>query len=89
MQTVMIGALSAVEEKFGFLWGQGSEQPLTKNQILLSDIFQVLRSQILDIGNAQIRNAETEIDTYDVEWNRYQYHFKLDQGTKGSNENES
>lgn len=77
MTTIMIGSLSAIEEKLGFLWGKDSEEELTEGQKYVGELFQQLRSQILDIGNTQIRNAETEVETYTVEWNRYNYTFEV------------
>lgn len=77
MRTVMIGALSAIEEHLGFLWGHNSEEELTDGQAYVAELYQLLRSQILDNGNTQIRNAQTEIDMYTVEWNRYTYQFDV------------
>lgn len=67
----MIGSLSSIERYFGFLWGEDSEEELTKDQERMRDIFEDLRTEILDKGNIQIRNADAEIDSYDVSWNKY------------------
>ncbi len=76
IRTTMIGALSSIEKKFGFLWGldengrdKGGE--LTKEEEELKTMFDTLRSEILDLGNNQIRNLESEISQYDVKWNRF------------------
>lgn len=71
IQTTMIGSLSSIERYFGFLWGEDSEEELTKDQERMRDIFEDLRTEILDKGNIQIRNADAEIDSYDVSWNKY------------------
>jgi hypothetical protein len=70
IQTTMIGSLSSMEKFFGFLWGEESDE-LTKDQIKMRDIFEEMRTDILDKGNMQIRNADSEIDAYDVVWNKY------------------
>jgi hypothetical protein len=71
IQTAFIGSLSSIEKYFGFLWGEDSDQELTKEQMKMRDIFEDLRTEVLDKGNAQIRNADLEIDNYDVSWNKY------------------
>jgi len=71
IQTTMIGALSTLEKQFGFLWGHGTEEPLTPEQQHLRDLYDEVRSEILDRGNAQSRNLEAEFSQYDIRWNRY------------------
>ena len=71
IETTMIGALSTIEENFGFLWGQGQDEPLTEEQEIMKDLFQNVRSQILDRGNNQARNVDAELAQYDVEWKKY------------------
>lgn len=71
IQTTMIGAISSVEKYFGFLWGEGSEEELTKDQSYMRDIFEELRTEILDKGNTQIRNLDGEIENYQVTWEKY------------------
>lgn len=68
VQTTMIGSLSSIESHFGFLWE--SEDP-TPEQKELRNIFEDLRSEILDRGNTQIRNLENEFQNYDVSWKKY------------------
>lgn len=67
----MIGSLSSIEKHFGFLWGEESDDELTKDQIRMRDIFEDMRTEILDKGNIQLRNADAEIENYDVTWNKY------------------
>ena len=71
IETTMIGALSSVEEHFGFLWGQDQDGPLTEEQEIMKDLFQTVRSQILDRGNNQARNVDAELSQYDMEWKKY------------------
>jgi hypothetical protein len=68
IQTTMIGSLSTVEKHFGFLWE--SENP-TAEQDQLKNIFEDLRSEMLDRGNTQIRNLEQEFLNYDITWKKY------------------
>ena len=70
IKTTMIGALASVEKHFAFLWGEDDDR--TADQQAMYDIFQELRSDILDKGNAQARNVDAELNQYEVEWLRYQ-----------------
>ena len=68
IQTTMIGSLSTIESHFGFLW---EGENLTPEQKQLKNIFEDLRSEILDRGNTQIRNLEQEFLNYDITWKKY------------------
>lgn len=70
VRTTMIGAIASVEKHFGYLWGH-DELSHSKAQAELKQVFENLRAEILDKGNSQSRNLETEISEYDVEWKRY------------------
>ena len=72
IQTTMIGALSTVEKQFGFLWGHESGEPLTPEQEHVKQLFDEVRSEILDRGNNQARNLEAEFNNYEINWLRYQ-----------------
>ena len=71
VQTTMIGSLSTVEKFFGFLWGHGNSEELTPEQEHMKNLFDEARAEILDRGNSQIRNLETEVSQYDISWKRY------------------
>ena len=71
IQTTMIGSLSTVEKFFGFLWGYGNSEELTDEQEHMKNLFDEARAEILDRGNSQIRNLETEVSQYDISWKRY------------------
>jgi chemotaxis regulatin CheY-phosphate phosphatase CheZ len=74
LRTTMIGSISAIEEIFGFLWGQGvPRNQLTSDQRALENKWRDLRSRILNLGNSQIRALESEVEQYAVEWQRYHY----------------
>ena len=67
LETTMIGALSTVEECFGFLWGfNESDMELTPEQKHMHEIFNDARAKILDRGNTQIRNLESDFLSYDI-----------------------
>ncbi|MBU2060473.1 MAG: hypothetical protein KKH44_01320 [Bacteroidetes bacterium] len=66
IQTTMIGALDTIEKHLGFLWEDDSSQSQS-----LKQIYETVRQEILDRGNDQIRNLDTELNQYDVEWLRY------------------
>ena len=72
IQTTMIGALSTIEENFGFLWNNIDGKPLTKDQEEMKTMYNKVRSEILDRGNNQARNIDAELAQYEVEWMRYQ-----------------
>ncbi len=61
VQTTMIGAISSVENLFGFLWEEESE-----HSEKMRELFNTLRSEVLDKGNHQIRNVDAEMDMYEV-----------------------
>lgn len=72
IQTTMIGALSTIEENFGFLWGfELSEDQLTPEQKHIKSIFDDVRAKILDRGNTQIRSLESEFVNYEVSRKKY------------------
>jgi len=57
--TSFIFALSEIEQKLGFLWGQGKrEDELTEDELEYRKIFNDLRKSILDMGNYQVRLAQ-------------------------------
>ena len=67
VQTTMIGALSTLEGSFGFLWGfDVAEEDKTLEQKKVYEIYEEARAQILDRGNTQIRNLESEFVNYDI-----------------------
>jgi hypothetical protein len=72
IQTTMIGALSTIEENFGFLWNSQGDKPLTEEQEIMKNLYNKVRSEILDRGNNQARNIDAELSQYEVEWLRYQ-----------------
>lgn len=89
IQTTMIGALSSVEKHLGFLWGHESSEPLTPEQKHLKEVYELVRSEILDRGNNQARNLETEFSSYDIKWLKYQLNLPvkpMNTGEEGNGE---
>lgn len=70
--TTAVGCLSVVEKYLGFLWGHNEDRELTPEEQQLRDIFyDKVREEIFNVGNNQMRNIQTEIEQYDIEWKRY------------------
>lgn len=67
IKTTMIGAIASIEEHLGFLLDE--EESGQDNR----ELFNKLRSEILDKGNQQIRNLTKEFKLYDISLRRYQY----------------
>jgi len=91
LRTTMIGALSAIEKHFGFCmgfneFGQDGGKNLTPEEKHMKDIYDDLRSEILDVGNGQIRNLETELQQYEIKWERFQINLPIKpEGPTGGN----
>lgn len=74
-KTIMIGSLARVEQYFGYLWGHGEEE-LTDKQKEFRELWEELRTEILNHGNFQIRKGLDEVDEImDANDNRYEYKF--------------
>lgn len=69
IQTTMIGSLSTIEEHFGFLWESDDQPPEQKK--IMKELYEKIRSEILDKGNHQARNIDAELALYTVHWDRY------------------
>lgn len=77
LKTTMIGAVAACEEHLGFLWGHGKPvEELTEAEIKFRDeIWEELRTAILNKGNSQLRAAMEEIAHYSLRFERYRTDF--------------
>lgn len=72
IQTTMIGALSTIEESFGFLWGLGIEENERSDEHRkIQELYEDARAKILDRGNTQIRSLEAEFINYDITRKKY------------------
>lgn len=72
-RTCFIAALSEFESRFGFLlWGHGlSQDEITDEQSENRIVWNEVRANILDKGNAQSRALGMEIDLHHVEFQGY------------------
>lgn len=74
-KTTMIGALSQFEEFFGYLWGHDEDRQLTHSEQEFKKVWDLVRTQVLNNGNAQLRATMQEIDQYTVKWNKFKTDF--------------
>jgi hypothetical protein len=63
-ETTIIGSLVRFEESFGYLWGLDSNKPLTAKEQDFLDMWEILRTSILNHGNNQMRMALDDIINY-------------------------
>lgn len=77
-RTTMIGTLAIIEEQWGYLWGHGlPEEELTDSQSDARKEWEVIRTEILNNGNNQMRAALAEIEQYTVKYNKKEYNFLI------------
>jgi len=76
IQTTMIFPLSQFESAFGHLWGHGKDDhKLTEEEKMYRSKWNEVRNNILNNGNQQKRNANTELDMHDIIWQGYKTTF--------------
>jgi hypothetical protein len=89
IQTTMIGALSTIEEHFGFLWGlELGEDDKSDEHRKIQELFDDVRAKILDRGNTQIRNLESEFVNYDIVRKKHLINLPVTQPKQGEDNNE-
>lgn len=64
IQTTMIGALSKMENNFGYLWGHFKKGELNDRELEFADLWDSTRNAILDQGNQQIRGLQQDYNMY-------------------------
>jgi hypothetical protein len=75
-KTTTIGILARCENSLGELWGHGLDvKDLSADQKQMREVWECLRSDILNHGNGQLRAAMDELMRYTVEWNDYKIDF--------------
>ncbi len=77
MKTIMIGSLSAIEERFGELWGFKENRQLTKEEEQFEQAWAELRKSILDNGNTQIKNMRTYLSLFNINFEGFNLTIKL------------
>jgi len=76
--TTTIGTLAILEENLGELWGHGIPyRDLTEEEADFREIWNDIRTKILDLGNSNLRGAQSEIAQYTLSWNRYVTNFVI------------
>jgi hypothetical protein len=72
IRTTMIGCVAEIEEAFGPLWG-GNKPPeeRTKEETDWFELWQIVRKNMLNLGNNQIRAFGNEVSEYTITWNRH------------------
>lgn len=74
--TIFIGGLDSIEQKIGYLWGQGKPfDTLTEREKLFNQLWKELRKEILDKGNLQVKLAMRQIDLFEVELLDYEVNY--------------
>jgi len=76
-KTAMIGTIARCEEQLGFLWGYGLDpsQITEDQQRFKEEVWDVLRTEILNHCNSQLRAATEEMQEYSIQWNQYKTDF--------------
>ena len=76
--TTTIGSLSIIEEELGFLWGHGYPlSELNEDEKEMRELWKKVRTRILDLGNSNLRAAQSELAQYSFHWNRYITNFEV------------
>lgn len=75
IQTTMIGALAAFEERFSFLWTGN-----TAEHMKMKSLWEDARAIILTNGNKQINTIKNELEVYTIEYNGYVIEIKMKEG---------
>lgn len=77
-QTTMIGSIARIEDYFGFIWGHNKKTISAKEQ-QNEELWQELRTEILNHCNYQMREALEDIREYldflDRQEKLYEYNF--------------
>ncbi len=77
-KTTIIGAIASVEAGFGELWGHGKpDVELTAKEKEFRDIWQEVRTEILNKGNNNLRGAQDEIAQYSTIWEGFRTEFLI------------
>ncbi len=78
IKTTMIGALDSFEKGFGYLWGHTKElEELTPEESEMRELWEEIRTEVLDKGNGQLRGAQDEISQYTLKWNKFHTEFLI------------
>lgn len=68
IRTSFIGALDRFEHHFGTLWGHGKrEVDCTGEELWWRQVWEMCRTEVLNVGNGQIRASESDASEFDVQ----------------------
>lgn len=77
--TIFIGSLDSIEQKIGYLWGNGKQfEQLTEREKLFLQLWKDLRKEILDKGNTQIKILLNELANFEVVLKNRSYILELE-----------
>ena len=79
-QTTMIGSLARFEDTFGYLWGHNGNEQLTERQEEFLEMWNYVRTSILNHGSKQMRECVDEMIAHmDEELFTIRQHFVIQQ----------
>lgn len=74
--TTMIGSISLMEREFGELWGHGkTEEECNREEKYWRKKWNILRTELLNNGNNQLRASINEVGEYTMKWEKYSMTF--------------
>jgi hypothetical protein len=74
-QTTIIGTLARFEETFGYLWGHDSDRDLNEKEQKFLEMWEYVRTSILNHGNNQMRYAMDDLIEFVQTEQIYKYDF--------------
>ena len=78
MQTIMIGELDRFERVFAYLWGSDADiNTLSLKELQFRDMWQDVRTQILDFGNDKIREFKEKMINFNETGSLYTMKFNM------------
>ena len=75
-QTTMIGSLARFEDTFGYLWGHNGNEQLTERQEEFLEMWNYVRTAILNHGSKQMRECVDDMIAHmdeELHINRYNF----------------
>lgn len=74
--TSLIGTLDILEDELGEMWGHNMpEEELDEEQLEFRDVWDRIRTRILDKGHLNLRACKNEISQYEISQKKYVVNF--------------
>ena len=74
VMTIIIGEIDRCEKAFGYLWAHGKPgNQLSEAQLEWRRKWELIRTDMLNHGNGQLRALLSEVDMYEVMYSNYNY----------------